>query len=180
MVLMDKINIQGDLFAAGSKLSAIKPLSMNWQWSKVVGTYISSYETAYRHITRRSGRHPASMHNWTRCSRFFGYRVISKDHCPTRSPDFTPPDFFPVHTNKPHTTDDLEQNIRQQTAAIPADMLQRVFANLKHRFRLCMDAGGNHFQHLTWRAAVSQVLRNVPTTFDHHRSINIGFIAESL
>jgi hypothetical protein len=52
---------------------------------------------------------------------------------------------------------------------------------LKHRVQLRMDAGGDHFQHLVWRDAVSQGLRckYIPTTFYHYRCIG-GFIAGSL
>jgi hypothetical protein len=34
------------------------------------------------------------------------------------------------------------QNIRQEFAAIPADMLQCVFANMEHHIQLCMSADG--------------------------------------
>ena len=42
----------------------------------------------------------------------------------------------------------LENNIRRETAAISEDVLQATFGNMKRRVQLCMDSGGEHFQHL--------------------------------
>ena len=48
---------------------------------------------------------------------------------PPRSPDLTPPDFFlwgylksKVYVNKPRTVAELKDNIREEIAAIPAEM----------------------------------------------------------
>ena len=52
---------------------------------------------------------------------------------PPRSPDLTPPDFFlwgylksKVYVNKPRTVAELKDNIREEIAAIPAEMLKDV------------------------------------------------------
>ena len=42
----------------------------------------------------------------------------------------------------------MENNIRREIAAISEDVLQATFANMKRRVQLCLDSGGEHFQHL--------------------------------
>jgi hypothetical protein len=84
-----------------------------------------------------------------------------------------------VYTNKPHTINNLKENIYQKIAAIPRDTSQCVFTNLQYHIQLCMDARSGHFQHLTWQDAVLRGLRYVCTTFYHHQCINSGFSAES-
>jgi hypothetical protein len=56
-------------------------------------------------------------HNWTRCSKFFGNRDISKDPWPERPLHLTSTHFSlsvllkgEVYTNKPHTINDLKEN----------------------------------------------------------------------
>ena len=46
------------------------------------------------------------------------------------------------------TIQELENNIRREIAAISGDVLQATFANMKRRVQLCLDNGGEHFQHL--------------------------------
>jgi len=53
-----------------------------------------------------------------------------------------------AYANKPRTIQELENNIRREIAAISEDVLQATFANMKRRFQLCLDSGGEHFQHL--------------------------------
>ena len=55
---------------------------------------------------------------------------------PPRSPDLTPPDFFlwgylksRVYVNKPRTVEELKDNIREEIAAIPAEMLAKTMEN---------------------------------------------------
>ena len=65
--------------------------------------------------------------------KFFPGRLMSKSgdlDWPPRSPDLTPPDFFlwgylksKVYVNKPRTVEELKENIREEIAAIPAEML---------------------------------------------------------
>jgi uncharacterized protein HemY len=38
--------------------------------------------------------------------------------------------------------------IVREIAAISEDVLQATFANMKRRVQLCLDSGGEHFQHL--------------------------------
>jgi hypothetical protein len=48
---------------------------------------------------------------------------------------------------KLHMMDSLKGNIHQETAAIPVDLLQHVFAILGYCIQFCMDSGGSQFQH---------------------------------
>jgi hypothetical protein len=104
----------------------------------------------------QSGRPRCQCITGRHATNFFGDRVISKDLWPTRSVDLTPPDVLPsgfhkgkFYTNKPRTIDGLKENIRQETAAMSANMLRRVFASLEHHVQLCMDTGDGHFHHVT-------------------------------
>ena len=79
---------------------------------------------------------------------------MSKALCPLRSPDLSPPDFFlwgalkrKAYANKPRTIQELENNIRRAIAAIGEDVLQATFAKMKRCVQLCLDSGGEHFQH---------------------------------
>ena len=92
----------------------------------------------------------------TEIESFFDDRTISKALWPPRSPDLSPPDFFlwgslkgKAYANKPRTIQELENNIRRESAAISEDVLQATSANLKRRVQLCLDSGGEHFQHLS-------------------------------
>jgi len=53
-----------------------------------------------------------------------------------------------AYANEPCTIQELENNIRREIAAISEDVLQVTFANMKRRVQLCLDSGGEHFQHL--------------------------------
>jgi len=86
---------------------------------------------------------------------FFDDRIISKALWPPRSPDLRMLDFFlcgdikvKAYANKPRTIQELENNIRHEIPAISLDVLQATFANMKHRVQLCLDSGGQYFQHL--------------------------------
>jgi hypothetical protein len=95
------------------------------------------------------------MHNWKRCSKCFSRPGYLKRYQAEKISRFNPTSFLlwdllkgKINTKNPCTIDDLEVNIRQKTAAIPEDMLQREKTNLEHRVKLRMDVGGDHFQHL--------------------------------
>jgi hypothetical protein len=67
-----------------------------------------------------------------------------------KDPRFNAANFFlwrvlkgKFYINKPSTINNFKENIRHKTAAIPVTMLQRVFASLKHRVQLCVDAEGD-------------------------------------
>ena len=86
---------------------------------------------------------------------FFDDRFISKALWPPRSPNLSPPVFFlwgalkgKAYANKPRTTQELENNIRREIAAISEDGLEATFANMKRRVQLFLDSVGEHFQHL--------------------------------
>jgi hypothetical protein len=40
--------------------------------------------------------------------------------------------------------EDLKQNIREEVAAVPPTMLQRVMQNFQKRLRECVDNNGHH------------------------------------
>ena len=70
-------------------------------------------------------------------------------------PDLTACDFYlwgnvknKVYKTNPHTLDKLKQNIRTEINAISEAELMRVNANFPRRCRICIDAEGQHFQHL--------------------------------
>jgi hypothetical protein len=52
-----------------------------------------------------------------------------------------------VYEEKPRTTVDLKQNIRDEVAAISPTMLQRVMQNFQKRLRECVDNNGRHLTH---------------------------------
>lgn len=77
---------------------------------------------------------------------------------PPRSPDLTPCDFFlwgylksRVFNNRPRTLDDLKDNIREEVANIPVDMLERVMRNTRNRFVQCIDNGGRHLADMMFK-----------------------------
>ena len=51
-----------------------------------------------------------------------------------------------AYANKSRTIQEMENNIGRENAAISEDVLQAIFANMKRRFQLCLDNGGEHFQ----------------------------------
>ena len=53
-----------------------------------------------------------------------------------------------VYITNPHTLDELKQNIRKEINVISEAELMRVNANFLRRCRRCIDAEGQHFQHL--------------------------------
>jgi AraC-like DNA-binding protein len=86
---------------------------------------------------------------------YFGERVISKGLWPARSPDLSPPDYFlwgylkdKVYENGPRSLNELRENITAVVNNISADILHDAVNSLVHRARLCIDVGGQHFQHL--------------------------------
>ena len=96
-----------------------------------------------------------SKESMTEIESFFDDRIISKALWPPRSPHLSPPDFFlwgalkgKAYGNKPRAIQEMENNIRRETAAISEDVLQATFANMNRRVQLCLDSGGEHFQHL--------------------------------
>jgi len=52
-----------------------------------------------------------------------------------------------VYESNPHTIQELK-DISHAVAAINIPMLRRVYLNMIRRAQLCIDAGGNHSQHL--------------------------------
>ena len=96
-----------------------------------------------------------SNESMTEIESFFDDGIISKALWPPKSPDLSPPNFFlcgalkgKAYANKPRTIQELENSIRREIAAISEDVLQATFANTKRRVQLCLDSGGEYFQHL--------------------------------
>ena len=75
----------------------------------------------------------AAKISWLKSARFFFLRGALKGK---------------AYANKPRTIQELKNNIRREIAAISKDVLQATFANMKRRVQLCLDSGGEHFQHL--------------------------------
>jgi hypothetical protein len=53
-----------------------------------------------------------------------------------------------VYESNPHTIEELKDNISHAVAAIKITILHWVYLNMISRAQLCIDAGGNRFQHL--------------------------------
>lgn len=77
---------------------------------------------------------------------------------PARSPDLAPPDYFLwgylkslVYKDRPHTLDDLRNNIRAEIANIPVNMLERVTQNFRRRLNQCIDNGGRHLTDIVFK-----------------------------
>ncbi|PSN49176.1 hypothetical protein C0J52_10906 [Blattella germanica] len=74
---------------------------------------------------------------------------------PPRSPDLTHMDFYlwgtmkdEVYRRKPRTLEELRQEITAACAAISIETLTNVVAATAHRSVICLDANGQHFEHL--------------------------------
>jgi hypothetical protein len=50
--------------------------------------------------------------------------------------------------NKPRTLDELRENIWREIQAVTPEVLAASFRNVQRRVQLCIDAHGQHFQHL--------------------------------
>jgi hypothetical protein len=68
---------------------------------------------------------------------------------PLRSPDLSACDFFlwgylkqKVYVNRPHTIQDVKDNIRAEISQIPQNMLQKVMNSVRRRVELCLNSGG--------------------------------------
>ena len=53
-----------------------------------------------------------------------------------------------VYESNPHTIHELKANTSHAVAAIKITVLHRVYLNMIRCGQLCVDAGGNHLQHL--------------------------------
>ena len=88
-------------------------------------------------------------------------RVVSRGQLghfpswPPRSPDLSVCDYYlwgtlksKVYRNNPQSLQELQQNISDEIAAIPAVQLRSAFRNLLTRAQKCQEMNGGHFQHL--------------------------------
>jgi hypothetical protein len=62
-----------------------------------------------------------------------------------------------VYGKKPRTTEDLKQNTREEVAAIPPTMLQRVMQNLQKCLQECVDNNGRHLTDTIFRKWILQL-----------------------
>ena len=88
----------------------------------------------------------------------FQGRVISRRrrrgrNWPPRSPDLSPLDFFlwgylksKVYNPRPATLDQLEQNIRNQVAALDPAMINRAILDMRSRAERCIANNGGHVE----------------------------------
>lgn len=74
---------------------------------------------------------------------------------PPRSPDLTVPDFFlwgylkdRVYGRNPVNLAELRTAITEEVEAISIDMIRKVCRSVPHRFQVCINNNGNHFEHL--------------------------------
>jgi len=56
-----------------------------------------------------------------------------------------------VYKEKPRTTVDLKQNIREEVAAISPDMLQQVMKDFQQQLGECVDNKGRHLTDTIFR-----------------------------
>lgn len=74
---------------------------------------------------------------------------------PARSPDLTPLDFFLwgyvkniVYKEPPTTADNMKDRIRDAFRTVTPELLIKVNTSLRKRIELCLNCGGQHFEHL--------------------------------
>ena len=74
---------------------------------------------------------------------------------PARSPDLTPPDFFlwgvlkdKVFAQRPRTISELREVIIQECERIEPQLCQKVVRSVVRRYKDCIQADGNQFEHL--------------------------------
>lgn len=86
---------------------------------------------------------------------YFDDRMIGRNLWPPRSPDLTPLDYFlfgylknVVHRNRLHTLEELRAAIEDAVSSIGEQELRAVYENMKKRVDMCLQSGGDHFEHL--------------------------------
>jgi hypothetical protein len=63
--------------------------------------------------------------------------------------------------NSSQRTEERKENIRKESANIPAEQLQRVNLNLFRRFGECLRVEGQHLQHPLWSVNCNYFVPNV-------------------
>ncbi len=86
---------------------------------------------------------------------FFDERLITRGLWPLRLPDMSPRIISCVDTSrtrffmkKPNTIDELKVEITDLINGIPRKMLKKVFRNLQHLVKTCLEYEGGHFKHI--------------------------------
>jgi glycosylphosphatidylinositol transamidase (GPIT) subunit GPI8 len=87
-----------------------------------------------------------------RIHEFYDDRIIK---FPPRSPDLTILDFFifpyvknTIFKNNPHNLEELQEAISNACNAITVQMLENAVENMQRGVNTCIEAGGEHFEHL--------------------------------
>ena len=78
--------------------------------------------------------------------------------------DLTPPDFFlwgylksKVYVNKPRIVAELKDNIREEIAAIPTEMLAKTMENAAKRAQNAINARGGHLRDIIFKNWCKQI-----------------------
>ena len=159
LALSEILTSSGERLASGAMSRTAVSLCLNTaRYLKIFNEFVDQLHDELRngYFQQDGATCHTSNESRTEIESFFDDRILSKALWPPRSPDLIPPDFFPMvrlkkekaYANKPRTIQELENNIRREIAAISEDVLQATFANMKRRVQLCLDSGGEHFQHL--------------------------------
>ena len=132
------------------EIAATSSLMFCFKSNVVLGLF--SYTLLFRDPQRQKSQAHAARNAMRVLKDMFPARVISRRgtiEWPARSPDLNACDFClwgslksKVYENKPRTTLDLKQNIRDEVAAISPTMLQRVMQNFQKRLQECVDNNG--------------------------------------
>ena len=128
--------------------------------------YIGIFEKFYAQVTYHESEYAIFQHDGRNChtsceslSRihdvFTEERTVTKGLWPPRSPDTATCDFYlwgnlkgKVCADNPKTLEDLQENIQTEIRRIDTAELHRVYDSMLQRAQKCIDAQGDHFQHL--------------------------------
>ena len=114
---------------------------------KTVNCLFQQYNTGW--AVNNAPKHNGNFENW------IGRRG-TVEWAP-RSPDLTPMDFYfwghlkqIVYSTRIADVDQLRQQIIRGCNLINgnSDLLDKVYGNFEHRLELCINANGEHFEHL--------------------------------
>jgi hypothetical protein len=133
---------EGTINAARYRNNFLEPFFQNLHDDEFLHGYFQQ-DNATAHKTRET---------MARIHEFYDDRVIQ---FPPRSPDLTILDFFifpylknTIFKNNPHNLEELQEAISNACNAITVQMLENAFENMQRRVNTCIEAGGEHFEHL--------------------------------
>jgi hypothetical protein len=133
---------EGTINADRYRNNLLEPFFQNLYDDELLHGYFQQ-DNATAHKTRQT---------MERIHEFYDDRVVQ---FPPRSPDLTILDYFifpylknTVFKNNPHNLEELQEAIANACNAITVQMLENAFDNMKRRVNSCIEAGGEHFEHL--------------------------------